>query len=40
LWVNLRAAGVALVRLDPPDLLMAPAFLAAVGIAVAWRRYR
>lgn len=40
LVVNLRTAGVAMPRLDPPDLLLAPALLVAVGVALAWRRYR
>lgn len=40
LYVNLRTAGVWVPRLDPPDLLMAPAFLVAVGIAMAHRRYQ
>ncbi|HUR20580.1 MAG TPA: hypothetical protein VMZ90_07215 [Vicinamibacterales bacterium] len=40
LYVNLRTAGVWLPRLDPPDMLMAPALLVAIGIAVAHRRYQ
>jgi hypothetical protein len=40
LYVNLRAAGVAVPRLDPPELVLGPALLAAVGIALAWRRYQ
>lgn len=40
LYTNLRTAGVPMFRLDPPDILLAPALLVAVGIAVAWRRYR
>ena len=40
LYLNLRTAGVWLPRLDPPDILMAPALLVAVGIAVAHRRYQ
>ncbi|MBK8725192.1 MAG: hypothetical protein IPL96_03805 [Holophagaceae bacterium] len=40
LYLNLRAAGVGLPRLDPPDLLMAPAILVALGIALAQRRYQ
>lgn len=38
LWVNLRAAGVA-PRLDAPDILLTPAILVAIGIAIARRRY-
>jgi hypothetical protein len=40
LYVNLRTAGVSVPRLDPPDILLTPALLAAVGIAVAWKRYQ
>ena len=39
LYVNLRTAGAWTPRLDPPDILMTPALLAAVGIALARRRY-
>lgn len=40
LYVNLRTAGAWVPRLDPPDLLLAPMILAAVGIMIAWRRHR
>ena len=40
LYVNLRTAGVWTPRLDPPDILMTPALLLAIGVAVAWRRFR
>ena len=40
LYLNLRTAGVGMPRLDPPDILMAPALLVAVGIALAYRRYQ
>lgn len=40
LYVNLRTAGVWMPRLDPPDILMAPALLVALGIAIAHRRYQ
>jgi hypothetical protein len=40
LYTNLRTAGAYVPRLDPPDLLFAPALLVAVGIAVAARRFR
>lgn len=40
LYVNLRTAGVAVPRLDLPDILLTPALLVAVGIAVAWKRYQ
>ena len=39
LYVNLStASGAWTPRLDLPDILLAPALLAAIGIAVAWRR--
>ena len=40
LYVNLQVAGVAVPRLDPPDLLLGPAVLVAIGIAIAAGRYR
>ena len=40
LYVNLRTAGVWTPRLDPPDLLLTPALLVALGIGLAWKRYR
>ena len=40
LYVNLRAAGVWVPRLDPPDILLTPALLAAIGIMLAWRRLK
>lgn len=39
LYVNLRTAGARLPRLDPPELVLAPALLMAVGVAIARRRY-
>jgi len=39
-YVNLRTAGVWVPRLDPPDLLMGPALLVAIGVALAHRRYQ
>lgn len=40
LYVNLRTAGVYLPRLDPPDIILAPALLTAIGIAISRRRYQ
>jgi len=40
LYVNLRTAGAWTPRLDPPDILLAPAILVAIGIAIAQRRYQ
>ena len=39
LYVNLRTAGVQLPQFDPPDILMLPGILVAIGIAIAHRRY-
>ena len=39
IYVNVRTAGGWVPRLDPPDILMAPALLVAIGIAIARRRY-
>lgn len=38
LYVNLKTAGAWTPRLDPPDILLLPAILVAIGIALAWRR--
>lgn len=40
LYVNLRTAGAWTPRLDPPDIVMAPALLVLIGLALAHRRYR
>lgn len=40
LYVNLRTAAVWTPRLDPPDLLLTPAVLVAIGIEIARRRYQ
>jgi hypothetical protein len=41
LYTNLNTAKASfLPRLDPPDILFAPALLVAIGIAIAARRYR
>ena len=40
LYLNLRTAGAPTPRLDPPDILLAPALLVAIGIAIARRRYQ
>jgi len=39
LYMNLRAAGIWTPRLDAPDVVLVPALLVAVGIAVARRRF-
>ena len=38
IYVNLRTAGVWTPQLDPPDIIMTPALLVAVGILLARRR--
>jgi hypothetical protein len=40
LFVNLRTAGAWTPRLDPPDILLTPALLVAIGIAISSRRYQ
>jgi hypothetical protein len=40
LYVNLRSAGAWTPRLDAPDVLLGPAVLVAIGIAIAWGRYK
>ena len=40
LYTNLITAGAYVPRLDPPDVLLAPALLVAIGIAISARRYR
>ena len=40
LYVNLRTAGVWAPHLDPPDIVLIPALLVAIGIALARRRYQ
>jgi hypothetical protein len=38
IYVNLRTAGVWTPRLDPPDIIMTPALLVAIGVLLARRR--
>ena len=39
LYVNMRATGAWTPRLDAPEILLTPALLVALGIALARRRY-
>jgi hypothetical protein len=39
LYVHLRTGSAWMPRLDPPDLLLTPALLVAIGVAFAARRY-
>jgi hypothetical protein len=38
-YMNLRAASAWVPRLDPADVLLTPALLVAIGVAIASRRY-
>jgi hypothetical protein len=40
LYVNMATAGFRVPRLDAPDILLTPAILVALGIAISARRYR
>jgi hypothetical protein len=40
IYLNLRASGAWVPRLDPPELLLGPAILVAIGVALAARRYQ
>lgn len=39
-YVNARAAGLISARLDPPELLLIPSILVALGIMIAWSRLK
>lgn len=40
LYVNARTAGLVGVELDPPELLLIPSILVAVGILISWSRLK
>ena len=40
LYVNARAAGLISARLDPPELLLLPSILVALGVLIAWSRLK
>jgi hypothetical protein len=40
LYVNARAAGLINFRLDPPELLLIPSILVAIGVLVSWSRLK
>jgi hypothetical protein len=40
LYVNARAAGLISVRLDPPELLLIPSILVAIGVMISWSRLK
>lgn len=40
IYVNARAAGLISERLDPPELLLLPSILVAIGVMVSWSRHK
>lgn len=38
--VNARAAGLMSSKLDPPELLLIPSILVAVGVLISWSRHK
>ena len=40
LYVNARAAGLISAQLDPPELLLIPSILVAIGVLLAWSRLK
>jgi hypothetical protein len=40
LYMNLKAGGIYMPRIDPPDIVIGAATFVALGFAIAWRRYR
>lgn len=40
LYVNARATGFLPFQLDPPELLLAPSILVALGVLFAWSRHK
>ncbi len=40
LYVNGRAAGFFSLKLDPPELLLMPSILVAIGILISWSRHK
>lgn len=40
IYVNARASGLVHLRLDPPELLLVPSILVAVGILLSWSRHK
>jgi hypothetical protein len=39
-YVNARAAGLLGTKLDPPELLLVPSILVAVGVLISWSRHK
>jgi hypothetical protein len=40
LYVNARAAGLINARLDPPEVLLIPSILVAMGVLISWSRLK
>ncbi len=40
IYVNARAAGLISEKLDPPELLLLPSILVAVGVLISWSRHK
>lgn len=40
IYVNARAAGLISSRLDPPELLLIPSILVAIGVLISWSRLK
>ena len=40
MYVNAQAAGLVSSRLDPPELLLLPSLLVAIGVLISWSRLK
>ena len=40
IYVNARTAGLVSAKLDPPEILLLPAILVALGVAISWSRLK
>jgi len=40
IYVNARAAGLVSARLDPPEILLLPSILVAIGVMISWSRLK
>jgi hypothetical protein len=40
LYVNMRATGLFSFRIDPPELLLIPSILVAMGVLISWSRLK
>jgi len=39
-YVNARTAGLVSAKLDPPEILLLPAILVALGVLISWSRLK